>query len=116
MPALTAARDVVQALETVRLAGWHRADILAACDALNGYWLVGQMGGGGGSGPALAMELHDAAVLGDLPAKWEVNGDRWAEMVAQLREDPPGLARSLLVVVEEFWGGNAYVERAIERM
>jgi hypothetical protein len=93
------------ALENLKSTGWKPNEILAACDVLNGCWLHV-------ADPKWhAASLEDGSVFSD---KWEIDNDRWREMVIQVSENG-GLAFSLDLVVSEFWAGNTWLESAIRK-
>jgi hypothetical protein len=94
-----------QALMHVQRAGWAPNEILAACDVLNGSWLM-----------VHAPTWHGAS-LADGPeyaAKWEVGPERWIEMARQVSESQT-LAFALDLVVSEFWNGNTYIDAMIRK-
>lgn len=85
--------------------GWKSNEILAACDVLNGSWLLIQ-----------APTWHGAS-LSDGPeyaGNWEISPDRWMEMAKQISERQD-LAFALDLVVSEFWSGNTYIDKIIRR-
>lgn len=86
--------------------------LLAACDALNGYHLSSMLSR---TQDALAFELHDAEELNGVCAKHGVKPSAWWRLVKLVRERPE-VAGALLVLVEEFWAGNAACERAMRRI
>lgn len=86
--------------------------LLAACDALNGYAMSSMLSR---TQDALAFELHDAEELNGVCAKHGVKPNAWGNLVKLVRERPE-VAGALLVLVEEFWAGNAACERAMRRI
>lgn len=103
-------REWTEALATLRAADWTSAELCAACDVLNGYWLVGH----GRSGEFVAGELEDGQRLNDICAKWDVSPKKWAQRVQQVATRPE-IAIALVTLVEEFWTGNEACEAAIRR-
>lgn len=103
-------REWTEALDLLVQSGWVRAEILAACDALNGYWMIGS----GKSGAFIAAELEDAERLNKLCAKWDLAPERWAQCYGEIGRSQP-LAHALTIVVEEFWTGNEAIEAAIAK-
>ena len=98
-------------LGTLAQSGWKAPEILAACDALNGLWLVGMYRSPG----SVAMELQDDAQLNGLCEKWDISPDRWGDLITQLRDSWP-LMIALCDVSAEFWRDNAACEAAIRRV
>ena len=98
-----------EALASLLAAGWSRRELLAACDALNGYAMLGS-----GRASWIHAELYDAEKLNDLCARHEIDPRVWATRTAQVRDDE-GLARALWSVTREWWRGNRAMERAMER-
>ena len=94
--------DTLGALARLQVAGWSRAAILAAADALRIP-----------SVPYLAVELEDAERLNGVAAKWGVTD--WPARVAKVREDRE-VAADLRLVVEEFWrhGPGSELARRLE--
>jgi hypothetical protein len=107
-----AAREWQEALDTLVSGGWTSAEILAACDALNGVWMVGAPNASGGG---IALELHDAQRLTAIATKWELTADRWATRV-DLVDRIPVVAWAVRTIAVEFWAPNEAVERAIRRV
>ena len=81
--------DTLQALARLQVAGWSRAAILAAAEALDGA-----------PSAYLAVEMEGAERVDGVAAKWGVTD--WPERVEQVREDRE-VAEDLRLVVEEFW-------------
>ena len=106
--------DFHSALRTLRAAGWMRAEILAACDALNGYWML-PTEDWEQQGPAVALELSDAERLHGTAARHGVGPTVWEARWTQVRQSE-ALTRALRHVVREFWADNPAAERAIERV
>ena len=98
------------ALATLRGADWSSNEMLAACDVLNGYWLLGH----GRSGQFVSVELADAQRLNDICGKWEIPEARWAERCREVHQDSI-VAFALVTLVSEFWTGNEACEKAIRR-
>lgn len=103
-------REWTDALATLSAAGWASGELLAACDVLNGYWLVGH----GRSGEFVAAELDDGQRLNDICRKWKISPAKWSERVKQVARQPE-IAIALVTIVEEFWAGNEACEAAIRR-
>lgn len=95
-----------QAHEALRRAGWDGPALCAACDALNGTWLLEPRLAG-----VMSLELHDAQRLSDVCGKWGVDPRRWAELHDGLRDD---LAIALRAIVTEFWAGNTELELLLQ--
>ena len=103
-------REWTEALAMLRAAQWSSGELLAACDVLNGYWLVGH----GRSGQFVAAELQDGQRLNDICSKWDIAPKTWKLRVLQVAERPE-IAIALVTLVEEFWTGNEACEGAIRR-
>ena len=95
-------RQWTSALDLLRSEGWSSAELLAACEALNGYWLAGRAAHGG----YLATVLDDG--LSDAGGRSTI----WRNRFKQLETDA-GLATALAILVDEFWSGNAACEAAV---
>lgn len=83
--------------------------LLAVCDALNGYHLTSHLGR---HPQALALELADAGLEPKIAES--VPPEQWSRLVQLVRERPE-VGGALVVLVEEFWAGNATVARAMRR-
>ncbi len=103
-------REWTDALATLAARGWTRSEIYAACDALNGTWLVGPSR----SPQAIALELHDAARFGALE-RHGANADTWGARVREVAESHE-VTHALVAVVTEFWFSNAALESMLERL
>lgn len=100
--------DAREALLAITDAGWERAEILAACDALNGVWMRGYVGPA-----AVALELADAERLNGLSAKWSTDPARWEQLVVDVAGSPE-LSHALVVVVRDFWRDtDGWLERKL---
>lgn len=97
-------------LTHLRASGWADREVLAVCDALNGYGLTEYSGIF--PAVAVALELHDAERLNGTAAKWDVAPERWAVLVRQVSESET-VARALIDVAAEFWRSNRRLERAL---
>lgn len=91
------------------LTSWTRGELHAACDALNGHWLLA------GSEATVWAELADAEKLNGTATRHGVGVRRWSGRVALVR-DTPVVARAICTVVREWWIGNAALERMIARL
>lgn len=107
-----AERDWRSALDTLAAAGWRRAELRAALDALNGYGMVSEHGR-----PAswLAIELADAERLNGVCMQHDASPERWAAHVDRLGKHETE-ARALAALAREFWRHNPRVERAVDRV
>ncbi|MFQ5425911.1 MAG: hypothetical protein ACE5EV_02400, partial [Gaiellales bacterium] len=104
------AREWQESLELLRHAGWQREEILAACDALNGLWLIAGMS----AASQVSTSLADSAALERLVERHDTGPVTWDGLVRGIAESEP-LARALLCVVTEWWAGNGVLQRALER-
>jgi hypothetical protein len=98
------------ALATLRSAGWTSSEMLAACDALNGHWMLEQAR----RPEFLADELSDAQRLNNVCDKWDVPPKRWTSRVKSLR-DSDDMSAALIVLSREYWCGNEACLVAIRR-
>lgn len=99
-------RDWTESLDLLtREHSWAPQEILAACDALNGYWQLGRRP----IGSWLALELHDDARLNGSVDKWGLDGDHYRARVEDLAGSDE-IAYHLAIVTREFWRGNREVE------
>ena len=112
-------QEVRDAWEVLMVAEWSAMETRAAVAALNGTWLTGHQ-----AGPAIALELHDAARLdkdgprGGYLARWGIPAERWQDRVSQVRARDD-VARALVTLAAEWWAGvgeGALVERLISRL
>jgi hypothetical protein len=94
-----------QSLSTLQAAGWTPNEILAACDVLNGSWLLVQSPTWHGASMADGPEYAE---------KWDITQDRWLELAKQVSTSEH-IAFSIDLVVSEFWAGNAHLENLISR-
>jgi hypothetical protein len=94
-------REWTEALEVLRQAGWTSGEVLAAADALNGYWLSRSMPIAG----SIALELHDAQEIHDLVSKWNLDRARYAARVAAVSASEE-LAWAVAIVAWEIWADN----------
>lgn len=94
-------------LDRLRASGWSASEVLASCDALNGYHLLPEVR------PATwaAVDLADA----DLVAKWELDEDGWRAAIQRVHTDEIE-ARCLLEVCAQFWRFDPRVEAAIRAL
>lgn len=99
------------ALDTLRACGWRRGEVLSACDALNGYHLLGP----GRAPNAIALELADYARLRGLREELGVSPQRWSALARKVGDDA-ALALALTTVAQEFWADNDACEAAIDRL
>lgn len=110
----TCERDAQSAAAYLQLGcRWTGGEILAVMQTLMGTLLPH----GFGVGPALSMEMQDAASLGGVDLDgWGVTPERWAELVGQVRADSE-IARALLDVGRLFWAtpAGSALERALRR-
>lgn len=102
-----------EALSLLRAQGWHREELHAACDALNGHWMI-PYEDRVPMGSSIALELYDAARLNGVAEKHQVAPRVWEARVEQVRTDDR-IARALRVVVTEWWSGNQACETAVAR-
>lgn len=100
-------RDWQDGLEHLRTVGWADAELLAACDALNGKLISARHD----LGPQLAATMEDAAIIDGIAKKYNV-GDRWRDRCGEVRASD-ATARSLLAVVREWWTGNDVVRSQV---
>lgn len=110
----TCEQEAMGAAQYLQLgAGWRGGEVLAVMQTLMGTLMTH----GFGLGPALAMEMSDAARLGSVDLEgWGVTPERWAELVAHVQADSE-IARALLDVGRLFWAtpGGSALERALRR-
>lgn len=105
-------REWTDALMLLQGVGWTTQAVLAACWALNGYWLVGM----GRVPGAIAGELHAAERETEIPSgEYGVDPARWKSLVTRL-EETPEIAHALAVVVDEYWTENEALRRAVRRL
>jgi len=98
-----------ESLATLAQSGWAGAEVLAACDALNGVWL----GGAVNRAPdGVALELRDNS---GAASRHGVAPERWTDLVRSVGESH-AMTAALLEVILEFWAGNAACSSAIDRL
>lgn len=101
------------ALDLLVSQGWHREELHAACEALNGLWMI-PYEDRVPMGSSIALELYDAQRLNGTADKHGVAPRVWEARTTQVRTDER-IARALRVVVTEWWSGNAACEAAVAR-
>lgn len=94
-------------LDRLRASGWSADEVLAACDALNGYHLL----------PDVRPATWAAVDLAETPLveKWGLDPDRWQARIGRVRADEIE-ARCLLEVTAQFWRHDPRVEAAIRAL
>lgn len=94
-----------QALLALQGGGWKPEEILAACDVLNGSWLLVQNPTWNGASMADGSEYAE---------KWGIDGVRWKEL-SEMVLTRVEIAFALDLVVAEFWAGNNHLEALIRK-
>lgn len=89
--------------------GWSGAAISAACDILNGVWLLHPYY----IQPSfLAVELADGEAINRTASKWGVTPEQWATMLSGIDDET---AAAIMAVVVAFWCGDDELERRLRR-
>jgi hypothetical protein len=100
-----------EALQVLRAAGWTLEETFAACDALNGIFLLRSYP----LGSYLFAELYDAQRLNDICANHGADPEKWLERCRQVREDAT-IAWAIWEVVWGFWTLHPWYEERIRRV